>query len=210
MTHSLDTPPTSGSASTADTAKDEARAVGQTTADAGKQVAGTAAEQAAEVAQETKKQAADLLSEGRSQAVDQARAGQAKAAESLTALAAELRDMTAGGSSGPAHDLVGQATGIVEDVAGRLRDREPGELLEDVRTFARRRPGAFLVGAALAGVLAGRLTSGIKASHADGSGSGPDAAGTPHAVTTGTGGLPAPVPPVDPRWDDRPLAGGQA
>jgi len=171
MTHSLDTPPTSDSTSTADTAKDEARAVGQTTADAGKQVAGTAAEQAAEVAQETKKQAADLLSEGRTQAVDQARAGQAKAAESLSALAEEMRGMTGGDGSGPAHDLVGQATGIVEDVAGRLRDREPGELLDDLRTFARRRPGAFLVGAAVAGVLAGRLTSGIKASHADDSGS---------------------------------------
>ncbi|KQS65878.1 hypothetical protein [Modestobacter sp. Leaf380] len=212
MTHSLDTPTSgtsggtdSGSASTTDVAKDEARSVGQTTAQAGKQVAGTAAEQAQQVTQETRRQAADLLSQGRQQATEQARAGQQKAAGSLSALAEELRAMTDGeGGSGPAHDLVRQATGAVDTFAGHLRDREPGDLLEDVRRFARRRPGAFLLGAAVAGVLAGRLTTGVVAAHKDQGGQGGQGtSGTPHDVTTGTGALPgaasgyAAVPPVD-------------
>jgi hypothetical protein len=48
-----------------------------------------------------------------------------------------------------------------------LQNREPAELLEEVRRFARRKPGLFLLGAAAAGVLAGRLTSGVKAAHSD-------------------------------------------
>ena len=38
---------------------------------------------------------------------------------------------------------------------------------DEVRSFARRKPGVFLFGAAAAGVLAGRLTSGVKAAHTD-------------------------------------------
>lgn len=54
---------------------------------------------------------------------------------------------------------------MIEDVASRLQDREPGELLDEVRRFARRKPGMFLLGAAAGGVLAGRLTSGMSAAH---------------------------------------------
>jgi hypothetical protein len=74
-------------------------------------------------------------------------------------------------TSGPAHDLLHQATGKVEELAGWLQDREPADLLEEVRSFARRKPGTFLLGAALAGVVAGRLTSGVKAAHSSSSGS---------------------------------------
>lgn len=208
MSHPLDTPTSSGDPSTADVAKDQAREVGQTTAEAGKHVAGTAADQAKNVAGEARRQASDLLSQGRDHATEQARSGQQKAAGSLSALADELRTLTDGeGASGPATDLLRQATGRVESLAGHLRDREPGDLLEEVRSFARRRPGAFLLGAAAVGVLAGRLTTGVVAAHKDQSGgsSGTPAAPAPHEVTTGTGPLPgapgaaagyAAVPPV--------------
>jgi len=53
-----------------------------------------------------------------------------------------------------------------------LQNREPADLLEEVRSFARRKPGLFLLGAAAAGVLAGRLTSGVKAAHTDSGTSG--------------------------------------
>jgi hypothetical protein len=64
---------------------------------------------------------------------------------------------------------------MVENFAGKLQSREPAELLDEVRRFARRKPGMFLLGAAAAGVLAGRLTSGVKAAHSD---SGPSFSGT--------------------------------
>ncbi|MGR6967893.1 hypothetical protein ACU610_25880 [Geodermatophilus sp. URMC 61] len=153
-------------------AKDEARNVGQTAAQAGSQVASTAADQAREVAHETQRQAQDLLHQGRQQLRQQTVAQQQKAASGLSSLAQELRGLADGssqGAPGPARDLLQQASGYVEQFADRLQNREPGDLLEDVRAFARRKPGTFLLGAALAGVLAGRLTSGVKAAHSDSS-----------------------------------------
>ena len=186
MTHSIDTPfppPSPGTgatsptattrtttSSTGEVAKDEARNVGQTAAQAGSQVASTAADQAKEVAHETKQQAQDLLQQGRHQLRQQAVGQKQKAAEGLQGLASQLRGMVQGNepAPGPARDLLEQATDKVEDFARWLQNREPADLLDEVRSFARRRPGTFLLGAALAGVVAGRLTSGVKAAHSNG------------------------------------------
>jgi hypothetical protein len=190
MTHSIDTPfppppatpgtgatagttttttTTTGSPSTTDVAKDEARNVGQTAAQAGSQVASTAADQAKEVAAETKAQAQDLVQQGRHQLRQQAVASQQKAATGLQGIASQLRDMVDGNAAapGPARDLVEQGTAKVEEFASWLQNREPADLLDEIRSFARRKPGTFLLGAALAGVLAGRLTSGVKAAHSN-------------------------------------------
>jgi hypothetical protein len=194
MTHSIDAPlppPTTtglgattpsstgttstGTTSTKDVATEEAKNVGQTAAQAGSQVASTAADQAKQVAAETQRQAKDLLEQGRSQLKEQAVSQQQKAAQGLTSLAQELRGLADGSSSGapgPARDLLQQASGMVENFADRLQNREPAELLDEVRNFARRKPGLFLLGAAAAGVLAGRLTRGVQAAHSDSSGNG--------------------------------------
>lgn len=142
-------------------ARDEAAELGRTTADAGQHVGGVAADQAATVAREARRQAKDLLGEARTQATDQARAGQQRAAEGLRSLAGELHQMSDGGDThGPASDLAAQAAERVDGLAGWLDRHEPGDLLGEVRAYARRRPGTFLLGAAVAGVLAGRLTRG--------------------------------------------------
>src|SRR5215203_5063974 len=197
MTHSIDAPfppPTSGATTpqsttfffndpattekakeTKDVAVGEARNVGQTAAQAGGQVASVATDQAKQVAQETQRQAKDLLEQGRTQVKDQVVTQQQKAGQSLTSLAQELRslaDGTSQGAPGPARDLLQQASSSVENFAAMLQNREPADLLEEVRSFARRKPGLFLLGAAAAGVLAGRLTSGVKAAHADSGPSG--------------------------------------
>ncbi|UOY03567.1 hypothetical protein [Blastococcus sp. PRF04-17] len=203
MTHSIDAPlppPSSGSGSmsgttgttsgtstttmdkakeTKDVAVDEAKNVGQTAAQAGSQVASTAAEQAKEVAQETQRQAKDLLDQGRTQVKEQVVSQQQKAGQGLSSIASELRalaDGTSEGAPGPARDLLQQASGMVEDFANKLQNREPAELLDEIRSFARRKPGMFLLGAAAAGVLAGRLTRGVQAAHST-SGSGTSSSG---------------------------------
>jgi hypothetical protein len=209
MTHSVDTPfpPPSGATdlrttdetigqstsgpSTKDVAQDEAKNVGQTAAQAGSQVATTAADQAKEVAQATQRQAQDLLDQGRSQLREQAATQQQKAAEGLSSLAQQLRGMadgTSDGAPGPARDLIQQASGTLEDFGGWLQHHEPAELLDEVRRFARRRPGAFLLGAAVAGVLAGRLTTGIKAAHTGSGlvGGAPGGSGGQHRPATGS------------------------
>jgi len=188
MTHSIDAPfpppATSGATSpsttpstgtskaqeTKDAALGEAKNVGQTAADAGSQVASVATDQAKQVAQETQRQAKDLLDQGRTQVKEQVVSQQQKAGQSLSSLAQELRglaDGTSEGAPGPARDLLQQGATQVENFANMLQNREPAQLLDDVRSFARRKPGLFLLGAAAAGVLAGRLTSGVKAAHSD-------------------------------------------
>lgn len=201
---------------TRDVAKDEARNVGQTASQAGSQVASTAADQAKQVAHETQRQAKDLVDQGRTQLKDQAVSQQQKAAEGLNSIAQQMRGLADGsseGAPGPVRDLLQQASGSVESFASMLQNKEPAELLDEVRRFARRKPGMFLLGAAVAGIAAGRMTSGAKAAHSD-SGSGHQGyQGTPTnyvdpaptyseysaattGVATGTGtGTGAPLPP---------------
>jgi hypothetical protein len=167
-------------------ARDEAAEVGRTAADAAGQVAGTAAEQARNVGQEAKSQARDLVGEARREVQQQARNGQQKATDGIRALVQELREMAEGGQqSGPASEIARQAADRADRLADWLGQREPGDLIEEIRTFARRRPGAFLAGTALAGVLAGRLTRGVV-----------DASGGPSSLTRGAAG-PTPVRAYD-------------
>lgn len=145
-----------------DVARNEASDVGRSARDAGSQVAQTATDQARQVAAETGRQARDLLGEAQGQARDQASVQQQKAAQQLRTVAGELHEMVAkSGQSGVATDVARQAADRIEGAASWLEQREPGDLLEGVRNFARRRPGAFLVGAAVAGLAAGRLTRGL-------------------------------------------------
>jgi len=189
---------TSGSPSTTDVAKDEARNVGQTAKQAGSQVATTAADQAKNVVAETKQQAQSLLDQGRTQVRQQAVSQQQKAGQSLSSLAGQLRGMVEGNAPapGPARDLLQQGASKVEEFATLLQNREPADLLDEVRSFARRKPGTFLLGAALAGILAGRLTSGVKAAHSnDSSSSGrSQLASTPSTYSSGSNYVdPAPT-----------------
>jgi len=51
----------------------------------------------------------------------------------------------------------------VQQLADRLENTEPTELLEDVRRYARNKPGMFLMGAMAAGFVGGRLVKGATA-----------------------------------------------
>lgn len=149
------------SGSTSDVAKDQAGQVGQTAKGSGKQVAGTAVGEAKNIAGEARRQARDLTREANSQMQQQVGAQKDKAADCLRSLGGELRSMAAqGGQSGPVTDLSEQVAAKVIDLAGWLEQRDPGSLVQEVRRFARRRPGTFLLGAAIAGIAAGRLTRG--------------------------------------------------
>jgi hypothetical protein len=82
-----------------------------------------------------------------------------------------------------ASDLIRQAAERSASVASWLEGRDPGSLLNEVKSFARQRPGTFLLLAAGAGVLAGRLTRSL-------------AAGAPESQvgTASPGGYAAPAP----------------
>jgi hypothetical protein len=149
--------------STTDVARDEAAGVGQPAREAGGQVAQTAGDQARQVVGEAGRQARDLLGEAQGHAQSQASAQQQRAAQQLRSVADEVGQMADhGGQSGVATEFARQAAGRMHGAASWLEQREPADVLDEVRNFARRRPGTFLIGAAVAGLAVGRLTRGLK------------------------------------------------
>lgn len=158
---------------TAGTAKEQAGEVASTAKDKASEVAGTAKEQAQNVIGEAKAQAADLTGQLRTQASEQALSQRDRAAETLRSLSEELRGMAEqGGQNGMATSGARQLSTRTDDLAGYLENREPSDLIEDLRNVARRRPGTFLLGAAVAGLVAGRLIKGAKAAGSSDSASG--------------------------------------
>ncbi|WBB92231.1 hypothetical protein [Verrucosispora sp. WMMC514] len=148
--------------------REQAHQMGSEAAHAGSAVAETAREQGREVGREAARQARDLYGEARTQLAGQAGEQQRRAAGGLRSLADEMRSMADnGGQAGPVSELARQASDRVHGVAGWLEQREPGDLLTEVRDYARRNPGTFLVGAALLGAVAGRLTRNLSASGDD-------------------------------------------
>ena len=91
-----------------------------------------------------------------------------------------------------------------------IENRQPSELLEEVRRFARRRPGTFLLGAAAIGFLGGRLTRGIADEARDDSGAPSPYRGTPTAglPANPTTGLPGTVPSPGGYGTTPPVSGG--
>jgi len=149
----------SGDASTTDKAKETAA----TAADQGKQVAGTAKDEALNVAGTAAEQARTVVGEARqqvtSQLSEQATTGRDKLAQTLVTLGDDLQQMVQGegASQGLAKDLAQEVSDRVRALGSHLEDREPAQLLDEARDFARRRPGTFLLGALAAGVVAGRM-----------------------------------------------------
>jgi hypothetical protein len=117
---------------------------------------------ASDVGHETQR----LIRETREQAGQQAGQQRDQAVSGLRSLGDELRRMAEQGS-GLGAQLARQGAGWSDRAAGFLDGRELTDVLEDVRTLARRRPGRFLVGAAVAGVLAGRMARAMAAGAPD-------------------------------------------
>lgn len=184
-------PPQSGtSTSTSDEARDQAQ-----------QVAGTAKQEAGRVADEARHQVRGLLDEATSQVTEQSTQQKDRLAGTVRGFADDLQQIRSGEQpSGLASSVVDQVQQGAHDLAERLESRDPAELLDDVRRFARRRPGTFLLGALAAGVVVGRLARGQRdASSAPVTGVGPATEASTTVGTPGpapTTGLP-PVPPTD-------------
>lgn len=178
-----------GPASKKEAAKDEAAAVAGHAAGEAKNVADTARAEAAYVAVEVKTNAKDLLYQAKSDLTDQAGAQQQKAADGIRTISSQLHTMAdASDQPGVAADLIRQAAERTQSAASWLESRDPGSLLDEVKSFARQRPGAFLLAAAGAGLLAGRLGRSLQAGAPDGPQSASKPArlsspGTPPATT---------------------------
>ncbi|MFV2025710.1 hypothetical protein ACFHWV_13900 [Micromonospora sp. LOL_028] len=113
-----------------------------------------------------------------------------------------------GQPDGLAGDLARRASDAAQQAAGWLENRQPGELVDEVRQYARRHPGTFLAGAAFAGLLVGRLSRSLSGGQ---TGSGQqnqqDRGGDGHRLGAGDGfAAPSPVAPIGGEYG-QPLAG---
>jgi hypothetical protein len=149
------------SAEVAGTAQAEAEAVGGSAAAAAQDVVETAAEQAGHVAGEGIRNVRELLGDLRDELGLQTSTQTMRAGELAYTLADDLESMAEGSQQqGAAAEVARSVASQARRVGEFLQSRDPDQLLEEVRLFARRRPGAFLLGAAAAGVAAGRLGRG--------------------------------------------------
>lgn len=132
-------------------------------------VAGTAKQEAHAVQDEAMDQMKSLASSVQEEANAQASTQQQRLAEQSRTVSDDLQRISRG--ERPESDMVIRAVSTVADRAEaftrQLETKEPRELLSDVRRFASRRPGAFLLIAAGAGLLAGRLTRGMRDAESD-------------------------------------------
>lgn len=187
--------------STADTAKEQASTLKDKATDAGGQLLGEAKGEAAAVTQEAKRQLGDLWAQARTEVSDQASTQQSRLAGGLTAVGGQFSQM----ASAPSEQNL--ATDIVREVGERadslgrwLESHGPDEVLDEVRSFARRRPGTFLLIAAGAGVVLGRLTRGLK----DASATPTTTPTTAPTVPVRTSVRPEPLPVYDDVVEERP------
>ncbi len=147
-----------------ETAKSEAANVRDTAAEAAAGVKEVAMGEVSNVAGEAKYQTRNLLDQTRSELRVQASNQQSALAARVKQWAAEIGAMASKSQeSGPMTDLAYRAARRGGEMATWLDTHEPGDLLEEVKRFARRRPVAFLALAAAAGVVAGRVTRGTMA-----------------------------------------------
>jgi hypothetical protein len=215
---------------TADVVKSQATDLSHSSIQTGKHVADVAREQASGVAVEAGRQGRDLLRQAQGQLEEQAAQGQQRLANQLLSLSDELRSMAdASGQSGMAASLASQAASRARHAGQWLDDRKPSQVADEMQSFARRRPAVFLALAVGAGLVAGRLTRGLKDANSDNSAapaatqglSGQsaqpsDMASYPPATAAGisnqTPGLSGPasgLPPTggDPAWEAGPAYG---
>lgn len=168
--------------STSDT-KEQVQQTATTAADEGKHVAAVVGEEAQNVAGQAKDQIRDLMDETLGQVNEQSRTQLDRLVGTLKSVSTDLESMASSADSGLATQLTQQVSERARSLSTHLDGREPSDVLDDVRQFARRRPGVFLLGALGAGVVVGRLARGAKQAHSQETRSS-STAGTPAVVGT--------------------------
>jgi hypothetical protein len=161
--------PTTPVEPTGSTARADASTLASDAGDATKHVAGVAKTETKSVAAEAGRQARRLLGRVQGELRTQATTQQSRLADGLHSTASSFSTMAeTPGANGYAPELV-RAAGQRLDAAGNwLGQRDPGALVEEVKSFARRRPGVFLAIAVGAGVVVGRLTRALATPSEDG------------------------------------------
>lgn len=141
--------------------QERAQQAAGTASDEGRHLAGVTQNEASNVASEAADQARQVVDDAVTRLNAQSRQQKDRLAGTVRKLGDDLESMSAQASPGLAADVTRQVSGYARSFGDHLHSHEPGELIEDVRRFARRHPGTFLLGALAGGVVAGRLARGV-------------------------------------------------
>lgn len=186
-----------------ETAKHEAGQLKSTATEQAKDVLGTAKHEASSVVGEASSRAKELYALSRKELADQAGTQQQRIALGLRAVSDELGSMASNSDqNGLAGDLVRQVSAGLSAASSWLGDRDPAAVLAEVKSFARRKPGTFILGALVAGVVVGRLTRALAANASDDQADTPSIGAVP-ATEPEPWDAPAPVDVA--QIDDTPI-----
>ena len=144
-----------------------------------------ARQQTGQLARQARQQAGQLASRGSEQVKSQLANQKHQAAQRMSPLQTALRE-TAHQLRSQGQDPIAQyadrATDQVERFSGYLRETDVDEIIDEVRSLARRRPALFLSGAAALGFLATRF---LKSSSQEEEGDGGSEEGSGYRAISG-------------------------
>jgi hypothetical protein len=123
----------------------------------GKDLASTAASEAGAFAEEVKHQAGSAISNARDQLEQQADAQARRVGSGMKDVRRQLQSVAASTDDGIVSSIAGQLASSLGAIGNRIDDGGVAAIADDVRSFARREPGLFLVGAGALGFFAARL-----------------------------------------------------
>ncbi len=188
----------STAAATVSSARSQAAELGSEVGGQAKAVAGEAKAQARMTVDEARNQARNLAGQARQELLGQADSKAGQAAAGLQSVAGQLQAMADGrpAEAGAMAGYAQQAADRVGAVAERLQSGGAQGLVDDVSSFARRRPGLFLLGAVGAGFLVGRLVRSGKAAMDEQDSSSPQALAAPRAGAVVSAPVPFDAPPL--------------
>lgn len=188
-----------------ETAQQEGTAVAQHARQAAGEVRATARDQVGQVAHEATGQAKHVVSDLRDRVAAEAEDQAKRVSRQIDRIADELGTMADG--SGPDSMTAGalrQVSDAGRQAARYLDERGARGLLDSAQDFARRKPGTFLIGAAVAGFLVARAAKSMNAEpsrprhgHTDEPPTTPVTTPTAGRPPTATPSSPSPMPPSE-------------
>jgi hypothetical protein len=151
-------PDQSRPAQLAERAGEEAANVAETATEGIRDVADEVRTQAKAVAGQAREQLDGFVGQARDEIRQQAEQRNEQAAGQLRTLSERITALVEGRpeGAGPLVGLLHDAEDQVRRLAGRLEQRGPQGVMDDVSAFARRRPGVFITAAVGVGFLVGR------------------------------------------------------
>jgi len=149
-----------------ETAEQEGTAVARHARQAAGEVGATAREQVGQVAQEAKGQAKHVVHNVRERVAGEAEQQAQRVSKQINRIADELHSMAENsGSESMTAPALRQVAESGRQAARFLDERGAQGLLTSAQDYARRKPGTFLIGAAVAGFLVARVAKSVSGSN---------------------------------------------